>query len=103
MVGFKLKSPDLPLGICTSAGALGHSVSFGEADAVLVFSKSAFIADAAATAVANGVKKTDTEGTIQNALELAEIIDGVIGCMVFIEDKVGTVGWVPEMVEVIEE
>ena len=48
-VGFKVKSGDLPLGVCTSAGVIGHSISFGDADAVVVFSGSAFLADAAAT------------------------------------------------------
>ena len=102
-MGFKIKSIDMPLGICTSAGVLGHSISFGEADAAVVFSRSAFLADAAATAVANRVKKTDPEGTIQNALELAEDIDGILGCMVFIDDKIGATGRVPEIVELYEK
>lgn len=99
-VGFKIKPGNLPLGVCASAGVLGHSISFGEADAVIVFCRSAFLADAAATGIANKVKKTDPEGTIQNGLELAEDIDGVLGCMIFIGEKVGTTGWVPEMVEI---
>ena len=101
-VGLKIRSTDLPLGICTSAGVLGHSISFGSADAVIVFARSAFLADASATAIANHVKTTDTEGTIQNALEVAECIRGVHGCMIFLGMEVGTCGWVPEFAEVIE-
>jgi ApbE superfamily uncharacterized protein (UPF0280 family) len=101
-VGFKIKAVDLPMGICTSSGVFGHSISFGEADAVVIFSKSAFLSDAAATAVANKVKKADPEGTIQNAIEIAENIDDVKGCMIFIGELVGSSGWVPEMVQIIE-
>jgi ApbE superfamily uncharacterized protein (UPF0280 family) len=99
-VGFSIRSDALPLGICTSAGVLGHSISFGEADAAVVFCRSAFLADAAATAVANHVKRLDPEGTIQNALEIAEDIDGVLGCMIFIGDTVGSTGWLPELIEI---
>jgi ApbE superfamily uncharacterized protein (UPF0280 family) len=102
LVGLKIKPIDLPLGVCTSAGVLGHSLSFGSADAVVVFAKSAFLSDASATAIANYVKKTDPEGTIQNALELAENIEGVLGCIIFIGEEIGTTGWVPEMVEIID-
>jgi ApbE superfamily uncharacterized protein (UPF0280 family) len=99
-VVFSIKPEDLPLGICTSAGVLGHSISFGDSDAVVIFCRSAFLADAAATSVANFVKQTDPEGTIQNALEIAEDIEGVLGCMIFIGDKVGTAGWLPELIEI---
>ncbi|MBC7324461.1 MAG: UPF0280 family protein, partial [Moorella sp. (in: Bacteria)] len=41
--------PDFsPLGICTSSGTVGHSLSFGKADAVVVLSPSAALADAVA-------------------------------------------------------
>jgi ApbE superfamily uncharacterized protein (UPF0280 family) len=99
-VGFSIKDDELPLGICTSAGVLGHSISFGEADAAVLFCRSAFLADASATAVANHVKRSDPEGTLQNALEIAEDIDGVLGCMIFIGDNVGTTGWLPELIEI---
>ena len=47
---------DLPISICTSSATVGHSLSFGKADAVTNTSKDASIADAAATAVGNIVK-----------------------------------------------
>lgn len=100
--GFRIKPEELPLGICTSAGNVGPSISFGNADAVVVFSKSAFLSDAAATAIGNIVKINDPEGSIQNALEKAESIDGVMGCLVFIDKLVGKTGNLPEMVEVID-
>ena len=41
------------MGICTSSGTVGHSLSFGKADAVVVTAGSATLADAAATAICN--------------------------------------------------
>jgi ApbE superfamily uncharacterized protein (UPF0280 family) len=100
--GFKIKPDDLPIAICTSSGRLGHSISLGDSDSVVVFSMSAYLADAAATALANLVKVKDPEGSIQNALEKAEEFDGINGCMVFIDQLVGRWGKIPEMVEVID-
>ncbi len=101
-LGFRIRSNDLPLAICTSSGKLGHSISLGESDAVVVFSKSAYLADAAATSLANMILEKDPEGSIQNALEKAGDIDGITGCMVFIGELVGRWGKLPEMVEVID-
>ena len=47
----KISAEDSPIGICTSSGKLGHSLSFGKADAVTILSKDAFLADAVATSV----------------------------------------------------
>ncbi len=101
-VGFKIRYDNLPLGVCTSAGQVGHSISFGDAEAVIIFSRSAFLSDAAASAVANRVKQNDAEATVQAALEKAETIKGVQGCMVIVGDLVGTVGKMPEMIEIID-
>lgn len=48
---------DAPAGVCTSSGTVGHSISFGCADAVTVICERASVADAFATAIANQVKK----------------------------------------------
>lgn len=45
-----------PIGICTSSGKIGHSLSFGKADAVAVTSDCAILADAVATAVGNMIQ-----------------------------------------------
>jgi ApbE superfamily uncharacterized protein (UPF0280 family) len=45
-----------PLGICTSSGTVGPSISFGCADAALVISKDPALADAAATTLGNEVQ-----------------------------------------------
>ena len=49
-IGLEINGEDTPLGICTSSGTVGHSLSYGKADAVVVLSPSATLADAAATA-----------------------------------------------------
>lgn len=57
---------ETPLGICTSSGTVGHSLSFGNADAVVVKCKTSSLADAAATAICNEVKgKNDIENVLQ--------------------------------------
>ena len=48
--GILISKINEPYGICTSSGTLGHSKSFGKADAVTVLSSSCALADAAATA-----------------------------------------------------
>jgi ApbE superfamily uncharacterized protein (UPF0280 family) len=59
-IAIEISPQDTPLGVCTSAGTVGHSVSFGTADAVVVTARSCALADAAATAIGNVVKSEDT-------------------------------------------
>ena len=77
------------IGACTSSGTVGHSLNFGNADAVLILSSSTALADAAATAVSNAVK---TAADIPSAIELAQTIDGVTGVLIVIGDKLGIWG-----------
>jgi ApbE superfamily uncharacterized protein (UPF0280 family) len=83
-------SPDnTPLGICTSSGTVGHSVSFGAADAVLVLSHNTALADAAATAIGNNIK---TAADIDAGLEQAKTIEGLTGTVIIKGDKIGLRG-----------
>ena len=71
--------PDLtPLGICTSSGTVGHSLSFGSADAVVILASSAALADAVATAAANLVRDT---ADLERAVNFAMGIGGVVGAV----------------------
>lgn len=64
-----------PLGICTSSGTLGHSLSFGKADAVVIISNSAAFSDTLATATCNLVKKeTDIEEAVNFAKSFNETL-----------------------------
>lgn len=66
-----------PVGIGTSSGTLGHSFSFGKADAVMAVARTASLADAAATAIANTVKGVDhLEAGVARAREIG--VDGVV-------------------------
>jgi len=54
-VGLRLTAEDMPVGICTSSGTVGHSLSFGDADSVTVVARSTLVADAVATRLGNEV------------------------------------------------
>ena len=54
-LAFLIDSRKKPLGICTSSGTVGPSISFGWADAAVVVSQDVALADAAATALGNVV------------------------------------------------
>ena len=80
-------SPE-PVGLCTSSGTLGHSLSFGRADAVTVLWSSACRADAAATAIGNVVKG---HGDIRKGIRRAQEI-GVEGVVILAEGRIGAWG-----------
>ncbi|MBN1623985.1 MAG: UPF0280 family protein [Clostridia bacterium] len=88
-IAVKIPKDMFPLGICTSSGTVGHSLSFGKADAVTVLSKDAALADAVATATGNKIKNSND---VKTALNFAINIDGIIGAVAIIGDKVGAVG-----------
>ena len=88
-IGLEIDGADTPLGICTSSGTVGHSLSYGKADAVIVLSQSATLADAAATATANLIKQP---GDIPRGIERAKSIEGVSGVIIIQGDKTGLWG-----------
>jgi hypothetical protein len=88
-LGILIEPEDSPLGICTSSGTVGHSLSFGKADAVCILSKSAALADAAATAVGNRVQEGKD---IDRGLEKGKEIEGVLGTLIIVGEKIGVWG-----------
>jgi len=88
-IGLKVYPDDKPMGVCTSSGTVGHSLSFGKADAVCVVSPDCALADAAATAVCNQVKSGKD---IQKGIDFGKRICGVNGLVVIIGDKIGMWG-----------
>ena len=73
LMGLRIALPALPegAGIATSAGTLGHSLSFGRADAVMILAESGALADALATAIGNIVQgAADLERALATAQEL---------------------------------
>ena len=88
-IGLEISAGDTPLGICTSSGTVGPSLSFGKADAVVVLSPSATLADAAASAIGNQVKQaTDITG----AIELTKSISGLKGVIIIKDENIGVWG-----------
>lgn len=88
-IALKIQPRHTPLGICTSSGTVGHSLSFGKADAVVILSPSATLADAVATAAGNVVQCPDD---VQKAVEFAAQIDGITGALAIKDDKLATWG-----------
>ncbi len=86
---FEIMPDETPLGICTSSGTVGHSLSFGKADAVCIISKDTALADATATAAGNMLK---APGDIEKTIDFARSIPGVIGVIAIAGDKFGSWG-----------
>ncbi len=88
-LGLRIEAGRMPLGICTSSGTVGHSLSFGQADSVTVISPSTPRADAAATRLGNELKD---ENDIDHCLEVARNINGISGVVVIKNEKLGVWG-----------
>lgn len=88
-LALEIRPEQTPLGICTSSGTVGHSLSYGSADAVVILSPSTPLADAVATATGNLIKNA---GDMENALEFATGIPGITGALIIKEDKLAVKG-----------
>jgi ApbE superfamily uncharacterized protein (UPF0280 family) len=88
-IGIVIGPEESPLGVCTSSGTVGPSLSFGKADAVCILSKSAALADAAATAVGNIVQE---KKDIELGLERGREIEGILGTLIIVGEKMGVWG-----------
>lgn len=88
-IGIRVDSPDRPIAMCTSSGLIGHSLSFGKADAVVIRSTSAALADAVATATGNRVKEPKD---ISPAIDFAKSINGIEGVLILIGESMGAWG-----------
>lgn len=78
-------------GVCTSSGTVGHSKSFGKADAVCVIARDAAVADAAATALCNRV---ESEADLDRVLEAAAADDEILGLIAVMGERIGIWGCV---------
>ncbi len=88
-IGLRIPPAEEGLGICTSSGTVGPSLSFGRADAVCVLAPSTSLADAAATAIGNRVKSI---GDLSAGLERAQTIEGLTGAVIIMGEKMGVWG-----------
>lgn len=102
-IAFKLKPRKNPIGICTSSGKIGHSISFGKSDSVTVISNKASISDALATGIGNEVKGESSQSAISNALECCEKYRELFkGILIISGNNIGTIGKLPKIVETSE-
>ena len=83
-VGIVIPEKMMPLGVCSSSGRIGHSLSMGNSDVVCILSRSAVLADAAATALGNKVK---SKKDLRIISEEADAIDGVLGGIAILDDE----------------
>ena len=95
-LGLRIPGAETPLGICTSSGTVGHSISLGKSDAVCVLARDTALADAAATAAANRVQGSED---IQKGLDFLASLSGVTGGLIIVKEKMGAWGAV-ELVEI---
>jgi len=83
------------LGLCTSSGIYGHSISFGRAEAATVLAEDPILADALATALGNACKDEDS---MTKGLGSISAVEGVRWAMAIIDGRVGTAGEMPKLV-----
>ncbi|SHJ58318.1 hypothetical protein SAMN05444280_12348 [Tangfeifania diversioriginum] len=88
-IGLEITTGTSPLGICTSAGTVGPSLSYGKADAVVVVAEDALTADAFATAFGNKVKSPND---VEKVISLAEKSPEILSLLIICEDKIGVRG-----------
>jgi ApbE superfamily uncharacterized protein (UPF0280 family) len=94
-LAFRIEPSAAPLAVCSSSSTMGHSMSFGKADLVTVFSADASIADAAATRGANQVDSPDRIGDV---VEMILALEGVRGVLVIAGGKLAMGGDLPSLI-----
>lgn len=88
-IAIRVRADESPLGICTSSGTVGPSISLGKADAVVIKGPDAALADAAATGAANRIQ---TEKDLMRAVEYVQTIKGITGILAIKNDRMAAWG-----------
>ncbi len=88
-VSITIPATESPLGVCTSSGKIGPSLSSGNADAVMIACKNTAQADAFATAFGNKVKSIQD---INSVLEETENFSDILSAIIICDDKIGIRG-----------
>lgn len=82
---------EFPCSFCASSATIGHSLSFGKADLVVVRSRDASLADAAATALANALTGARAMDAVLAKAQAWEPL-GIDGVFTQCEGKIGVWG-----------
>lgn len=88
-IGLFIKPEETPLSVCCSSGTIGHSLSFGKADACAIACRSGALADAFATSFCNMVKNA---GDLKKISEMALKIPEIKSVVIIKDDKVALGG-----------
>ena len=88
-IGLHIPAADFPLGICTSSGTVGPSLSLGRADAVMIVCKDVLLADSYATAMANRIK---TVNDLQPVIDRIQNIPYILGAIAVKDDRMAISG-----------
>lgn len=88
-IGLVITKDRMPLGVCSSSGTLGHSMSLGKADVVCLVSSSTLRADAAATALCNRIR---SRKDLDHVAGWADEIKGIEGGLAVMGDAMATWG-----------
>ena len=88
-VGLHIPAAAFPLGICTSSGTVGPSLSLGRADAVMIVCKDVMLADSYATAMANRIQ---TVNDLQCVIDRISNIPEILGAIAVKDDRMAITG-----------
>ena len=84
-----IRPTQTPCGICTSSATFGHSLSFGNADSVVILARDAALADAVATATCNLVTSSND---FDKAIQFAKKISRIFGVLIILNNKLASWG-----------
>jgi ApbE superfamily uncharacterized protein (UPF0280 family) len=77
-IGLVIPIRQMPLGVCSSSGTVGHSLSMGVTDVICLLASSAVLADGAATALGNRIRGiTDLHRVADWANEIKDVFGGI--------------------------
>ena len=93
-LALEVEPSESSFGICTSSGTVGHSFSYGKADAALVVSEDILLADAAATALGNRIHGVSD---IKQAFDPFTSIREIEGAMAIFGQRIGIWGSLPKL------
>lgn len=88
-LGFRVLPESTPLGLCTSSGTVGPSLSYGRADAVTALAGDPALADAVATALGNRIRAPED---LEAAVAWAVTISGVRGAAAVLGNRLAAAG-----------
>ena len=88
-IGLHIPANSFPLGICTSSGTVGPSLSLGRADAVMIVCKDVLLADSYATAMANRIKSVND---LQPVIDRIQNTPDILGAIAVKDNRMAICG-----------